>query len=89
MYVSTQRPLPLVKKLASGMVALYTVQIVIGYLNAFLKAPIPMQLIHLLLADLLWMNMVCLTAAALVSDEVAETATQPAVEADLDAVWAS
>jgi heme A synthase len=87
MYIGAQRPLPLVKKLAQGMVVLYAVQILIGYLNAYLKAPIPMQLVHLFLADLLWMNMVCLTAAALATEDVAETAKQP-VSRELEAVGA-
>jgi len=48
---------------ANMVMALAAAQIAIGVLNLFLLAPIPMQLLHLLLADLLWIALVLLCAA--------------------------
>jgi heme A synthase len=66
-----------VKRLAGGVTLLYAAQLVLGYFNAALMAPIPMQLAHLLLADLIWLNVICLGAAAL-----AEPEAMPVVEAE-------
>jgi len=51
----------LVGRCAAGLVV---VQLAAGVLNLFLLAPIWMQLVHLLLADLLWLGAVLLTACA-------------------------
>lgn len=66
--VSRLRPAPGVKLLAQSIGGIYLTQLAVGLINARLQAPIPLQLVHLLLADLLWLNMVCLTAAALAQD---------------------
>jgi heme A synthase len=42
---------------------LVAAQIAAGVINLILLAPIPMQLLHLLLADLLWIALVLLCAA--------------------------
>lgn len=41
------------------------IQLGVGMLNLFLLAPVAMQLIHLLMADLIWIALVLLTAAAM------------------------
>ncbi|RMG96866.1 MAG: heme A synthase [Chloroflexi bacterium] len=44
---------------------LYIAQLLAGALNVFLLAPVWMQLVHLLLADVVWITLVMLAAAAL------------------------
>ena len=44
---------------------LFVVEIGAGFVNVLLLAPMWMQLLHLLLADLLWITLVLLTASAL------------------------
>jgi heme a synthase len=45
-------------------------QLAVGVANVWLLAPIWLQLVHLLLADLVWISLVLLTAAALAPGEV-------------------
>ena len=52
-----------VKLLSVFVSALVISQIICGYANIILMAPIYMQLIHLGLADLLWLALVGLIAA--------------------------
>jgi heme A synthase len=62
-----RRPGPDTKRMATALVALTLVQIVAGVVNLVLLAPIPTQLLHLLLADGVWLSLVLLGAAALSS----------------------
>jgi heme A synthase len=62
--VSVLRPSDPVRNYAFGVVALVALQIGAGVVNLLLRAPIAMQLTHLLLADLLWIDLVLLAAAA-------------------------
>jgi heme A synthase len=48
-------------------------QVVLGFVNVWLLAPVWMQLTHLLIADLLWIALVVLTASALARREPALT----------------
>jgi len=48
-----------------AVVTLVVLEIAAGFLNLWLLAPVGMQIAHLLVADLLWIAMVLLTAAAL------------------------
>jgi heme A synthase len=50
---------------AWNLMALVGAQIVAGVLNLLLRAPVWMQLVHLLLADLLWIALVLLAATTL------------------------
>lgn len=59
------RPDPLVTKATKWMMGLYGVQLALGALNIWLKAPIPMQMIHLAVADLNWVSLVAVSAYAL------------------------
>jgi heme A synthase len=54
-----------VKKLAAGLIVLFAIQLVAGIVNLVLLAPIWMQIVHLLLADLVWIVLVLVAAAAL------------------------
>jgi heme a synthase len=53
------------RRLNTALLVLFVVQIAIGGLNVTLQAPAAMQLVHLLMADLLWINLVLLGAEAL------------------------
>ena len=73
-WVVTQRqPSVLTRRLALGVVGLYAVQLACGALNVWLRAPVWLQLVHLLLTDLIWINLVVLTAVSL-AQPVAERA---------------
>ncbi|HXF61689.1 MAG TPA: COX15/CtaA family protein [Caldilineaceae bacterium] len=58
-------PSPQVRRLVWALAALYVGQLLLGALNVALLAPVPLQLLHLLLADLIWIVLVLLAAAAL------------------------
>lgn len=60
-----QRPGQWVRRSMLMVTTLVVVQLGIGLLNVVLLAPIWLQLVHLLLADLLWMALVVLVASAL------------------------
>lgn len=47
----------------------YVAQLVLGMVNVILLAPIPIQLIHLLLADMIWVVFVMMVALALTSEQ--------------------
>jgi len=59
-----------VRRWARAVVALVAVQFAAGLLNAALLAPVWLQIVHLLLADLLWLALVLLSAASLAPREV-------------------
>lgn len=52
------------RRLAIAVSALVLAQLVVGLVNLLLLAPIPMQLLHLLTADLLWIALVLLAFSA-------------------------
>lgn len=68
---------PQLRRIAMTLVG---IELAAGMLNLFLLAPIWMQLIHLLLADLLWISVVLLSAAAL-EKHPALRATEPGLPA--------
>lgn len=73
-YTSTARPGATTRRLAIALTALYAVQLVAGYVNVALQAPVWMQLVHLFLADAVWIALILLAASALrVSAIAAET----------------
>jgi heme a synthase len=49
---------PRLRRLAAGLLVLVAGQVLAGAANILLKAPLPMQLLHLLLADCLWITLV-------------------------------
>ena len=63
--IGRQRPELQSPRFGRYCVWLFVIQIAAGFLNLFLRAPIWMQIVHLFLADLLWINLVLLSAAAL------------------------
>lgn len=62
---------PRVRRLAVGVCSLVAVQIVLGFANVLLLAPISLQLVHLLVADAIWISFVLLGAEALSEAPVA------------------
>ncbi len=64
-YLGRIHPTPEVRALGTTVVALYGIQLVAGATNIILLAPIWLQLLHLLLADLVWIAVVLLGAAVL------------------------
>jgi heme A synthase len=53
------------KRLAWLLVLLVVAELLAGLVNLFLLAPIPMQIVHLLLADLVWTALILLAASVL------------------------
>lgn len=60
-----KRPAQRTRRLALTLALLVLTELCAGLINLFLLAPIPMQIVHLLLADLVWTALVLLTAATL------------------------
>lgn len=66
-------PAPQVQKLGMAVLGLCLIQLMLGAINLAMLAPVAMQLIHLLAADLLWIAAVLLAASALPSRTGATT----------------
>jgi protoheme IX farnesyltransferase len=58
------RPDPFVKNSARLLIGILVTQMAIGGLNIFLKAPVTLQMMHLVLADLNWISVAVLALAA-------------------------
>ncbi|GIV17299.1 MAG: hypothetical protein KatS3mg022_2734 [Armatimonadota bacterium] len=69
-WVLNHRPQPLVSRLVMILMMLFVFQLIAGAINVVLKAPVWLQLIHLLLSDMIWIVLVLFSAAALASQEV-------------------
>jgi len=65
---------------ATLLLLLFVAQLAVGSVNLYLMAPIPLQIIHLLLADLVWVALVLLSAATL-GGESPEQTSQPVLAA--------
>lgn len=63
--ISNLRPHPITNRLAQAIMVLFFVQLGAGVINVALLAPVWMQLVHLLLADFVWIVLILLTASAL------------------------
>ncbi|GIV10406.1 MAG: hypothetical protein KatS3mg019_2497 [Fimbriimonadales bacterium] len=63
--IMLDRPSPTAFKLGIGFNLLYVAQLGLGVLNVWLKAPIWMQLVHLLITDILWIMLVLFSATVL------------------------
>lgn len=64
-----------VQALANGLLAVATIQLLVGGLNVYLKAPVWMQMVHLLLSDLLWVLLVLMVATTLSQRQTLPSAT--------------
>jgi heme A synthase len=65
MSILRSKPRPLTTQIALAVIVLAAAQLGAGAINITLLAPVWMQLIHLLLADLLWLSLVLLVVEAL------------------------
>lgn len=68
-HLAALRPSPVVARYAGLALLLFVAQFLGGLLNLFLLAPVWMQLVHLLLADFLWIALVLLAASVLADPE--------------------
>lgn len=68
-WAALRRPTPRTRRAALAVCGLFLAQVVGGFVNLVLLAPVWMQLVHLLMADLLWMALVLLTVEVLRADE--------------------
>lgn len=82
-YTSTARPGAATRWLAIALTALYAVQLVAGYINVALQAPVWMQLVHLFLADAVWIALILLAASAL---RVSAVSAEPRAAASMAGV---
>lgn len=64
---------PVLTRLSSGLSISVVIQLAAGVLNVFLLAPVWLQIVHLLLADLLWILLISIAAL----EFEAELATRP------------
>lgn len=64
-FAAAKRPGRMTKRLAWALMLMVFVELCAGLINLVLLAPIPMQIVHLLLADMLWIFLVLLIAATL------------------------
>lgn len=73
-FIGSRRPR--VRRLAWIVAALFGAQIALGFLNMTLLAPIPLQLLHLLFADAVWISLVILAAETLADTDPAADAVE-------------
>ena len=64
------RPGPRVRKASRNVMIAFGLQYAVGLANVMLLAPIPMQLVHLVMADLVWISLVLLAATTLAAEGV-------------------
>lgn len=71
-----RRPAEGTRRAAAALILLFIAQIGVGVINIALLVPVAVQLIHLLMADLVWIALVLLAASAL-SQEAPAAARRP------------
>jgi heme A synthase len=64
-WLARRHPDPTAQAFALGVLGLYLVNLVIGLVNVWLMAPVPLQILHLLVTDLIWIGLVLFAASAL------------------------
>jgi heme A synthase len=72
------RATPHIQRLALALIGLFVAQLVAGMINLGLLAPVWMQSVHLLLADLVWIALVLLAAANYGESELRQNLPLPA-----------
>lgn len=76
--MAAARAEPRQRRAANVVVALYLAELAVGLANVWLLAPVELQLVHLLLADLVWIGLVLLAAKSLAAPgAVAEPLAAP------------
>ncbi len=74
--ISSERPSPDTKRFAVALRVIFIVQFAGGVVNVLLLAPVWMQIVHLFLADLLWIAAILFAAAALSVEQPVEASEQ-------------
>ncbi len=69
--IGKRRPRPDVRLYKRSMMCIFGFQLLFGFVNLMMHAPVWMQLEHLLIADILWINLVLFAAAALSAEVLA------------------
>jgi heme a synthase len=77
----TLRPSPAVRVLSYTATALVVAQVAVGLVDVATLAPVPLQLVHLVLADGVWIALVLLTAASLRASPAPAAQAQAALTA--------
>lgn len=67
-WIRAHKPNRLASRLSHLLIALLVLQLGLGLLNVLLLAPIWMQLVHLFVADVIWITLVLLAAVALAAE---------------------
>ena len=65
------RPDAVVSRVATTLIGLFALNLAVGVVNVWWLAPLPAQLVHLLLADLVWIALVILAATTVATSPVA------------------
>ena len=79
------RPSPTTRRLSVALMALYGAQLFAGVVNLALLVPVGMQLVHLLMADAVWIALVLTSAAALADPAHAPSAAAPETQPEREA----
>jgi heme A synthase len=66
-----------IRRAAAILAALFVIQLIAGLVNLVLLAPVWMQIVHLLLADLVWITLVLLAATFFARGKVPFRAVEP------------
>lgn len=66
--IAAQRPGPDTHRFSRAIKFIVVIQVAAGFVNVLLLAPVWMQVVHLLLADLLWIAVILMAAAALAQE---------------------
>ncbi len=74
--VAAERPGGNTRRLARILITIVAIQLVAGFVNVILLAPVWMQIVHLLLADVMWISAILLGATALTQPEIEPQITQ-------------
>lgn len=75
--IVVERPDAETRRLARTLITVVIIQLVVGFVNVILLAPVWMQLVHLLLADLMWIAAILLGLTALSQEAAVEPVWVP------------
>ena len=69
-FIAMFRANPIIRRLAAALASLFVVQGIAGLINLALLAPVWMQLVHLFLADMVWLTLILFSAANFAESEL-------------------
>ena len=75
--IGKRRPYPNVVRFKKYMMWIFVLQMVCGFVNLMLHAPVWLQLFHLLIADMLWIALILFTTSALSENHGERVAIYP------------